>query len=125
MSDEPSPPRVLVVDDDPDIRSTIQQILLVEGYTVMEAGNGAEALAALDGPRPAVILLDLMMPVMDGWEFRRRLLEHPASQTPVIIVSADRDISRKAASIAAQGYIAKPFDLDVLLHEVGRFAPIE
>jgi CheY-like chemotaxis protein len=124
MSDEPSPPRVLVVDDDPDILSTIQQILAVEGYTVTPARNGVEALEALNGPRPAVILLDLMMPVMDGWEFRRRMLLHPASQTPVIVVSADRDISRKAASIAAHGYIAKPFDLDVLLQEVGRFAPI-
>jgi CheY-like chemotaxis protein len=125
MTDEPSPPQVLVVDDDPDILSTVEQILAVEGYAVTAARNGAEALAALQSLQPAVILLDLMMPVMDGWEFRRRLNEHPAAATPVIVVSADRDIARKASSIAADGYIAKPFDLDELLHEVGRFAPID
>jgi len=125
MSNHVASPHVLVVDDDPDILSTVEQILLVEGYSVTAARNGAEALKVLEDLQPAVIILDLMMPVMDGWEFRQRLREHRAAQTPVIVVSADRDISRKAASIAADGYIAKPFDLDRLLNEVGRFAPID
>ncbi|MGH2583620.1 MAG: response regulator [Dehalococcoidia bacterium] len=119
------PRRVLVIDDDPDILSTVEQILAIEGYDVIAARNGAEALRALDSSNPDVILLDLMMPVMDGWEFRRRLLLHPAAETPVIVISADRDIARKARSIDADGYVAKPFSLDDLLNEIGRFAPID
>ena len=125
MTREPARPCVLVVDDDPDILATVEQILAVEGYEVLGACNGAEALAVLDDRRPAVIILDLMMPVMDGWEFRRRLAAHPASATPVIVVSADRDIARKAASIDANGYIAKPFDLDDLITAVNRYAPLD
>ena len=121
--DQPSP-CVLVVDDDPDILATVEQILEIEGYAVLSARNGAEALSVLESSRPDVIILDLMMPVMDGWEFRRRLDGHPASATPIIVVSADRDIARKAATIQANGYIAKPFDLDDLLREVHRFAPL-
>jgi DNA-binding response OmpR family regulator len=118
------PPCVLVVDDDPDILTTVEQILAIEGYCVLRARNGSEALSVLDETAPDLIILDLMMPVMDGWEFRRRQLEHRAAATPVLVVSADRDISRKAASIKADGYIAKPFDLDELIAEVQRFAPI-
>jgi two-component system chemotaxis response regulator CheY len=121
MSSDTAPPCVLVIDDDPDVLSTVEQILEGEGYTVAGARNGLDALSVLDSVTPDVILLDLMMPVMDGWEFRRRLKCHHAAATPVIVVSADRDISRKAASIAADGYVAKPFDLDDLLYEVGRF----
>lgn len=116
---------VLVVDDDPDILSAVEMILEVEGYRVFSARNGAEALTVLDGARPSLILLDLMMPVMDGWEFRRRLLDHPASAIPVVVVSADRDIARKAETIRADGYVAKPFDLDHLLAEVGRLAMVD
>ena len=118
-------PCVLVIDDDPDILATVSQILEVEGYDVLSARNGAEALNVLDATRPDVIILDMMMPVMDGWEFRRRLFDHGAAQTPVIVVSADRDVSRKAATIRADGYLAKPFDLDDLIAQVNRFAPLD
>ena len=118
-------PRVMVDDDDPDILATVDQILATEGYEVLRARNGAEALAVLEVRYPDVIILDLMMPVMDGWEFHRRLTEHPAAAIPVIVVSADRDLSRKAASIAANGYIAKPFDVDYLIDTVNRFAPLD
>ena len=114
-------PTVLVVDDDPDILLTVEQILQSEGYTVLAARNGQEALNRLDRERPGVIILDLMMPVMDGFEFRRRLLDHPASATPVIVVSADRDLARKAEVLHVNGYLAKPFNLDDLLAHVSRF----
>lgn len=116
-----TPPTVLVVDDDPDILLTVEQILQSEGYTVLAARNGQEALSRLDLERPGVIILDLMMPVMDGFEFRRRLLDHPASATPVIVVSADRDLARKAEALHVNGYLAKPFNLDDLLAHVSRF----
>ena len=123
MPDGP-PPCVLVVDDDPDILATVEQILAIEGYNVIRARNGSEALLVLEGVQPDLIILDLMMPVMDGWEFRRQLRDHRAAATPVLVVSADRDLSQKAASIQADGYSAKPFDLDHLLTEVQRFAPL-
>jgi len=119
-----SSPCVLVVDDDPDIRATVEQILRIEGYTIVAARNGQEALAAIDTVRPAVIILDLMMPVMDGVEFGRRLRDHPAASTPVIVLSADRDLERKARSIDADDCIAKPFDIEDLVRSVGRFAPL-
>ena len=119
-----SSPCVLVVDDDPDIRATVEQILRIEGYAVVAARNGQEALAAIESVRPAVIILDLMMPVMDGVEFGRRLREHPAASTPVIVLSADRDLERKARFIDADDCIAKPFEIDDLVRAVGRFAPL-
>lgn len=124
MTPDRASPRVLVIDDDPDILATVEQILNSEGYEVISAQNGKEALSVLESHRPDVILLDLMMPVMDGWEFRRRLNGHPAANIPVIVVSADRDVARKAATINADGYIAKPFDLDALIDVVQRFAPL-
>jgi CheY-like chemotaxis protein len=117
-------PHILVVDDDPDILATIEHILRVEGYQVVSARNGQEALALLDSVRPNLIILDLMMPVMDGWEFRTRLRDHPAAPTPVLVVSADRDIHRKASALEADAYIAKPFDIDDFLRAVNRFAPL-
>ena len=124
MTSASASPRVLVVDDEPDIVTAVEQLLQIEGYAVASARNGAEALAVLDSLRPDVIILDLMMPVMDGVEFRRRLSEHPASDIPVIVISADRDAARKAASMQVDAFLAKPFDLDDLLSTVGRFAPI-
>ena len=125
MTSASASPRVLVVDDEPDIVAAVEQILQIEGYAVASARNGAEALAVLDSLRPDVIILDLMMPVMDGEEFRRRLAEHPAADTPVIVISADRDVARKAAAMQVEAYLAKPFDFDDLLATVGRFAPNE
>jgi two-component system, chemotaxis family, chemotaxis protein CheY len=125
MSDSRCIPRVLVVDDDPDILATVEHILRVEGYRVLSARNGQEALAVLDTVQPDLIILDLMMPVMDGWEFSQRLRNHAAAATPVLVVSADRDIHRKASAIAAQAYIAKPFDIDDLIRAVNRFAPMK
>jgi two-component system chemotaxis response regulator CheY len=124
VSDE-HPASVLVVDDDPDILIALEQILQMEGYSVLLARNGVEALTLLERHRPNVIVLDLMMPVMDGWEFRRRLNEHPAAGTPVIVASADRDLSHKARAMRADGFLAKPFELDALIGQVRRFAPVD
>ncbi len=111
-------PLVLVVDDDPDILDAICDILEAEGYRVSRARHGVEALAAIDEERPAVILLDLMMPVMDGVAFARALRERPRdAQVPILVISADGNPAR-AASVGAQGYLAKPFDIEVLLTSV-------
>ncbi len=111
-------PLVLVVDDDPDILDAICDILEAEGYRVARARHGQEALAQVDGERPDVILLDLMMPVMDGVAFAQALRLRPAaSSVPIVVISADGNPQR-AASVGAIGYLAKPFDIEALLSQV-------
>jgi len=115
-----SAPLVLVVDDDPDILEAICDILEVEGYRVARARHGGEALARVDAERPALILLDLMMPVMDGLSFARELRARPAdSDVPIVVISADGNRQR-AEPVGAAGYLAKPFDIDSLLAHVAR-----
>ncbi len=109
--------RVLVVDDEPQVRSTIRDALSLEGYEVVEASNGAEALALLPTVLPEVIVLDLWMPVMDGWAFRRaQSVSH--AHIPVIVISALDLSSPRLAELAADALIGKPFDLDVLYKAV-------
>jgi len=113
--------RVLVVDDDVTIRSTVAEALELEGYFVQRASNGAEALALVREQRPGAIVLDLMMPVMDGWAFIEHCRLEPACQgTPILVISAHRDLPRDAETLGVNGCIAKPFDLDVLVGAVDR-----
>jgi len=115
-------PLVLVVDDDPDILDAICDILEVERYRVARARNGLEALERVEAERPAVILLDLMMPVMDGVAFAHALRERPeVSDVPIVVISADGNPAR-AASVGARGYLAKPFDIEALLGHVAALA---
>ncbi|WP_437939537.1 response regulator [Sorangium sp. So ce341] len=114
--------RILVVEDDLDIRSILSQLLAFEGYEVEEAADGAEALAMLrrDGP-PALILLDLMMPIMDGWQLRAELQRDPElSSVPVVIVSADVRAEQEASRLCAAGLLKKPLQIEPLLELVHR-----
>lgn len=105
--------RILVIDDEPQVRATVREALLLEGYEVAEASNGAEGLAMLPTAVPEAIVLDLWMPVMDGWAFRRaQLTSHP--HIPVIVISALDLTSARIAELRADALIGKPFDLDVL-----------
>jgi DNA-binding response OmpR family regulator len=115
--------RVLVVDDDPDILDALSEILEAEGYDVQRARNGREALQRLEQGLPDLVLLDLMMPVMDGWEFARSL--DPGARPPIIVLSADRNVSAKAKEIGALGWLAKPFELSDLLAAVRSVVPGE
>ena len=113
-----NPPLVLVVDDDPDILEAICDILEAEGYRVARARHGEEALARVEAQRPDVILLDLMMPVMDGVAFAQALRLRPAVRdVPIVVISADGNPQR-AAAVGASGYLAKPFDIEALLAQV-------
>jgi CheY-like chemotaxis protein len=114
---------VFIVEDDRDTREMIGRFLEFEGYAVESATNGRQALEQLDeGKRVCVILLDLMMPVMDGWEFRRRQVSDSSlRKIPVIVVSAaGRD---RLAQIEANEYLSKPVDLEDLLEHVQRYCP--
>jgi two-component system, chemotaxis family, chemotaxis protein CheY len=109
---------VLVVDDDPDILQTLGLCLSSEGYRVLMAANGKEALDILEREHPSVILLDLMMPVMDGWQFVAELEHRGRRDVPLLILSADRAVQGHAKQLRASGHLAKPFDLDELLGKV-------
>jgi len=111
---------VLVVDDDPDILQTLALCLSTEGYRVLMAANGRQALDLLLKEKPACILLDLMMPVMDGWQFVGELETRGWRKTPLLILSADRAVQGHAQKLKAEAYLAKPFDLDELLGKVSQ-----
>ena len=109
---------VLIVDDDPDILQTLALCLSTEGYSVVMAANGKEALDLLEQQDPSAILLDLMMPVMDGWQFVAELESRGLRHAPILILSADRAVHGHAVKLRASGHLAKPFDLDELLGKV-------
>jgi CheY-like chemotaxis protein len=113
---------VLIVEDDADLRDMMAQLLLLEGYQAHSVANGRDALDYMhqSSDRPEVILLDLMMPVMDGWEFRRRQMEDPAiAHLPVVVLSAlDR---ARADGLSGAAFLKKPLDFDRLLELVRRF----
>ena len=108
---------ILVVDDDPDILSTVSDILEFEGYKVERALNGAEGLKAIDRIRPWLVLLDMRMPVLNGWDFAR-ILKEKGINLPILVMTAAQDAQRWAQEIGAEGFIAKPFDLTDLLHAI-------
>jgi CheY-like chemotaxis protein len=114
--------KILVVEDDAATRDAVALVLRDGGFSVTEAANGHEALLHLrTTPPPQLILLDLMMPVMNGWEFRKQQTQDPALQSiPVVIVSADTNVPQKAAALGARDYLVKPIDLDKLLEAVQR-----
>lgn len=118
---------MLVVDDDPYIRDALADVLADEGYAVTAARDGEEALEFLRASlRPAVILLDLRMPGMSGWEVRKRLLADPElSGIPVVLLSADAHLEDAQAALRAAGSLRKPPSLDELLEAVGRYAEAE
>jgi CheY-like chemotaxis protein len=112
---------VLVVDDEPDLRELVAELLLSHGYNVVLAQHGREALERLCEHCPDLVLLDLNMPVMDGWQFRaeqRRLLEPHLVNIPVLILTGAGGADQHAATLEAAGAIEKPFDPDRLLHAV-------
>ncbi|MDQ2784124.1 MAG: response regulator [Chloroflexota bacterium] len=105
---------ILVVDDDDDIRDLLREALTDEGYTVHSAPNGRAALRVLDDQLPALILLDLNMPELDGWGFVRELAKRRIT-IPVLLVTAERNGKDHAKTLEAAGFIGKPFDVtDVL-----------
>src|SRR5277367_3621419 len=113
---------VLVVDDDTDIRESISHLLKYEGYDVSTASNGAEGFVQLKNKRPSVILLDLMMPVMDGWQFKTEIDSNPEFKNiPIVVVSADGNIRDKSLSIGISEYLPKPIEIDNLLSLVKKY----
>jgi CheY-like chemotaxis protein len=115
---------VLVIEDDGDIRDTIGELLQERNYRPLLASNGAAALEELRAvdPKPCLILLDVMMPIMDGRTFRAQQRTDPSlSAIPVVVLSAHADASAAAIEMKADGYLRKPIDLRMLFDTVDHF----
>lgn len=112
--------RILVVDDEDTIRELVVMALADEGYETAVACHGAEALALLCREPADLILLDMRMPVMDGWEFARAYQAAPGPHAPLVVLTAGRSAAEAAAAIGAVGCLAKPFELDNLLGTVAK-----
>jgi CheY-like chemotaxis protein len=109
---------VLVVEDDADIRDSLAEVLDEDGFAVLTASNGREAFEVLQSAsaKPSVILLDMMMPVMDGWEFRKAQRNDPElASIPVAVFSARPNIEAAARSVEAAAYFRKPLSIDHLI----------
>jgi excisionase family DNA binding protein len=119
-------PVVLIVDDDERLREYVRVNLEMEGYSVREAGNAEEGLNVLDESTPDLVLLDVMMPEVDGWEMLRRVQErHGVGAIPVIMFSGktDEQAEGEAASRGAQGFIGKPFNPQQLIDQTKQLLP--
>ncbi|HET7768451.1 MAG TPA: response regulator transcription factor [Chloroflexota bacterium] len=112
--------QVLVVDDDPAIRQLVTMALEDEGYGAVTARDGQDALELLArmAEAPDVIILDMNMPRVDGWEFARRYRESALPKAPIVVLTAAQDVAQRCADVRADGCIGKPFDLDDLLAAV-------
>lgn len=109
---------VLIADDEMRMRRVVSDYLQIKGYTVLEASNGLECLAVLDRKQVDLVLLDVMMPHLDGWETLRRI--RTRSDLPVIMLTArgEEEDELQGFSIGADEYIAKPFSLKILLARI-------
>jgi CheY-like chemotaxis protein len=113
-------PKVLVVDDDPAILEICSDLLQTEGYTVTVATNGQQALEQIRMNPPNVVLMDIMMPILDGVEACRQVKANPTTaDIPVVLMSARTNLTRQSQDLAsADALVAKPFDIDHLLNTI-------
>ena len=113
--------RVLVIDDDEHILALLGEALGTEGYEVQGAMDGADAIGAIRRSRPDVILLDLMMPVLDGYSFLELYKQLPGPHAPVIVITAAARAARGEVAGKAEEVIPKPFSVDHVLQIVNRY----
>jgi excisionase family DNA binding protein len=119
-------PVVLIVDDDERVREYVRVNLEMEGYSVREAGSADEGLEVLEEVSPDLVLLDVMMPEVDGWEMLRRVRErHGIDAIPVVMFSGkvDEGTAGEAAARGAQGFLGKPFDPQQLVEHAKQLLP--
>lgn len=116
-------PRVLVVDDDDAMCELLRQVLTDQGFAVATVPHGAAALELVKHHQPAVMLVDLRMPIMDGWAFveQYRRVAQPAAS--IVLLSAVKDLEATAKRLGAEAYIKKPFEIADLTAAVRRCIP--
>jgi DNA-binding response OmpR family regulator len=111
---------VLVIEDDPDLLSLMELVLSQAGHSVRTAAEGAAALACVAEELPGLIFLDMRMPGMNGWDFAREFRSRHGRACPIIVVTAAENARERAEEIGADGWLAKPFDLDDVLRVAER-----
>lgn len=111
-------PLVLAVDDAPDVLDTLRVALSEAGYRVSVATNGLEALRRIEEEKPKLILIDMKMPVMDGWEFVSEFRNRYGRSVPITVMTAAEDSKLRADQVGADSYLGKPFDLSELYEVV-------
>jgi DNA-binding response OmpR family regulator len=112
---------VLVVEDDRDMAEALLRLLKVSGYPARHSEHGLAALRAVAERRPALVLLDMLMPVMDGWECARELRARYGDSLPIVVVSAAEHVQDRCDEIGADEVLPKPFQIKRLLDIVGRY----
>jgi DNA-binding response OmpR family regulator len=112
------PRKVLVVEDDPDLREMVQWLLEEEGFLVETAENGKEALDYATVNRPSVVLLDMTLPIIDGYGVAAGLHKVYGDNLPILTMTADGHAVEKAGRIGAIGSLSKPFELEDLVNAV-------
>lgn len=111
---------VLIVDDDPDLAMAVQMALEANGYTASVASDGREALDAVSSHMPTMIILDMLMPVMNGWEFARAFDAKFGRAAKILVLTAAENARERAAEVGADDVLSKPFDTKKLLAAVRR-----
>lgn len=115
--------KILIVEDDISIRELLVEILEDQGYQVSSSVNGSEGIKAIESSLPDLILMDVMMPVMDGYQFRKELMLNPEwSHIPIVAMSAQEQTRKKLVDHGITNFINKPFELDHLIETVKSFA---
>jgi len=117
---------ILVVDDQTDLRQLTADLLSCNGYDVVQAGHGREAIAKLSEHSPDLVVLDLNMPIMDGWQFRAEQLRLPDGRLtaiPVLLLTGEDRPDDQIRTLKAVGFIKKPFDADELLAAIQTALP--
>ena len=122
MNESPKQKTILIVEDQEDILLTLKEYLQIEGYTVVGVANGKEALDFLAREKmPNLILLDMKMPVMNGWQFSKEFLLRYNHCAPIVVLTAADDAGRRAQEVNAAGWLGKPFELNEVLEQVKKY----
>jgi CheY-like chemotaxis protein len=114
---------VLVVDDDTDMVEVIELVLNEAGYATRSALNGKLALESVATGMPALIVLDMLMPVMDGWQFAQEFRARYGHDVPILVATAAEHVQSRSGPIAATAVLPKPFEINDLLRLVARHVP--
>lgn len=109
---------ILVVDDDYHLRNTIQLMLEEEGFVVQIAADGQEAIELAQSQQPALIVLDMGLPLLDGYEVAVQVRNCYGTNVPIVLITADGQAQEKSQRLGATAYLRKPFDMDDLIHVV-------
>lgn len=115
-----APGKILLVEDDPDLTAMMEIVLREAGFDTVATLDGQEALDLIEQEMPALILLDLNLPAMDGWHFAHRYWEKYGHVAPVVVVTPAGEAGSTARELDAEGYLGKPFGIDDLIRVIRR-----